>query len=284
MPDALVMKHAPGGITEPVQVLHAWQYQVFGAEAFPGNPTTIHEICTLPADSALLAHSRTLATTDNAYYLPTAETGLFQVKCCSHTALLNICGHALLATGQHLLDARGLPELTLSTPAFKHCCKRDGVSTLLALPRFDAQQITDSLLVDKLLHATRLQPQQLTKALMLPLQVYVLIATSLTVLQDFEPAGFAWQDLNDLNPGALIISCALAGGTYAFRYFAPWWGKFEDSATGSAHSYLAPYWLQEGARVQTLQCSSAGMAEASVSLTADRVWIGGAVQAVAGSY
>lgn len=281
MPESSFRNSPPTFLAGPDVILSARQYLVFSSLRFPGNPTTIHEIAAFPADSALLQHSQSLATIDNVYYLQAAEPGHYLAKCYSHTALINVCGHALLATGHHLLTVSDLRELSLETPAFSHQCKRAGTtSTLLSLPRHAPQQITDYALVDKLLRATRLARSQVKSALVFPFKVYVLITTSMSALQDFQPAGFDWQDLNDLKPGALLLSCALADGAYAFRYFSPWWGKYEDSATGSAHSYLAPYWLQEGVRAESLQWSPAGPASAQVQLAPDKVWISGQVKVV----
>ena len=280
MPESSFRNSPPTFLAAPDVILSARQFLVFSTGRFPGNPATIHEIAAFPADSALLEHSRSLASIDNAYYLQAAEPGRYLAKCFSHTAPLTVCGHALLATGHHLLAATGLHELTLDTPAFTHRCKRVGAAgTLLSLPRYAPQPLTDSVLVDKLLAATRLTHAEVEIALVFPFSVYVLITTSLAVLQDFQPAGFAWEELSDHKPGALLLSCALADGAYAFRYFSPWWGKEEDSATGSAHSYLAPYWLREGQRAETLQCSPAGPASAQVQLAPDVVWISGQVSA-----
>jgi predicted PhzF superfamily epimerase YddE/YHI9 len=57
-------------------------------------------------------------------------------------------------------------------------------------------------------------------------------------------------------------------------------GNPEDSATGSAHCYLAAWWLAEGQRVQALQWSPQGPATMQVRLERDEVWISGNVVAV----
>src|SRR5690606_4149495 len=87
---------------------------------------------------------------------------------------------------------------------------------------------------------------------------------------------FAWQQIP--LPGALIISCGLADGNYAFRYFAPWFGKREDSGTGSAHCYLAAYWLRSGQTAEARQCSAAGAAEMRIIRHHDCLWLSGNVQ------
>src|SRR5690606_29445428 len=116
--------------------LQKHHYDVFGYGGFPGNPTTIHKINLFPGQAELLAHSRSLETVDNAYFIETSEPAHYRVRAYSHTAPLMICGHALLATGHHLLYTTGYDELTLDTTGFRHLCRNPGNDTWLSLPRY----------------------------------------------------------------------------------------------------------------------------------------------------
>jgi predicted PhzF superfamily epimerase YddE/YHI9 len=79
------------------------------------------------------------------------------------------------------------------------------------------------------------------------------------------------------HPGALILSVHMPGKGYALRYFSPWHGKHEDSATGSAQSCLAPFWLRSGEHSKVCQLSPKGLAKMQVYMDNDNVWLTGKV-------
>ena len=256
----------------------AYRYRVFGNEQFPGNPTTITQVEHFPAAAELLEHSRSLATEDNAYFMPVELPLRYRVETFSHTAPIKVCGHALLATACHLFSNTDHEVLILETPGFTHTCTRDEGKVWLGLPRYRFQEVTPltGALLD-LLNDAGLGPQHVERVLLYPFKVFVVIVKSVTCLDDFMLEQFKWHNMQSLEPGALIISGESEDGSYVYRYFSPWWGKPEDTATGSAHCYLAPYWLKAGRSARTRQISTEGAAFIDVILKLEAVWISGNV-------
>jgi PhzF family phenazine biosynthesis protein len=80
---------------------------------------------------------------------------------------------------------------------------------------------------------------------------------------------------------------ARSSGSYDFisRFFAPFMGINEDPVTGSAHTVLAPYWVERlgKSKMRAYQSSERG-GEMTVELDDDRVYImGKAVTVVVGT-
>src|SRR5690606_22686510 len=130
-------------------------------------------------------------------------------------------------------------------------------------------------LLRSLLERAGLRVEQLAVC---PKRVWVARCPTTIELQAFQSEEFDWPALDLLSPGALILTAPAGPRHYALRYFAPWHGKPEDSATGSAQCVLAPYWLREGEEGEAHQLSPAGEALIEVMLDGGRVWISGRVE------
>ena len=256
-----------------LSLLGAQRYQVFTGAGFAGNPTRVHEVAEPAGEDVLLAHSQTLETVDNAYFWCTHAPGHVQLRFFSHTGEILVCGHALLATAHHLKEVSGQSELQLYSPCFRHRSVWRDQRLWVSLPRYIFERVHLPLLQEQLERAGL----QVRETLLLPYQVMAAIVESEQALRALRYEEIDWQALSVLTPGALVVSCARADGGYALRYFSPWYGKPEDSATGSAQSYLAAYWLREGKQVTVQQLSPAGTAQMRVALEADCVWLNGNV-------
>jgi predicted PhzF superfamily epimerase YddE/YHI9 len=191
----------------------------------------------------------------------------------SHHRQIKICGHGLFAVAHYLLHAEERESLILETTGYKHSCWCDDEDIWLELPSMPYRQVAQPQLQYQLQEAGI----NVTKLLLFPSQVWVAITDSVQEIRDFSGKDFNWDGLNKLFPGALLLSAALPGQGYAYRYFSPWFGKPEDSATGSAHCYLASYWLDNGESAVVQQLSPMGIAEMSVVKRNEKISINGAV-------
>lgn len=249
-------------------------YQVFGHGGFAGNTALLHELEALPEPEAMLAHAREGAGIDQAYFAPGDAPGHWRVRFFSPNGEILICGHALLALTRHLGEREGRERMALQSPHFAHEGRWRAGQARVSLPAYAFQAADDRLLLS-LLHKARLTACGLA---LFPNRVWLAACAEPAEIEDFDRARFDWEALNPLSPGALILSAPLGPREYLFRYFAPWHGKPEDCGTGSAHCYLAPFWLSEGGEGIAWQASPMGRARMEVGLREGRAWVGGRVE------
>lgn len=252
-----------------LNIVEQWAWRVFDSPGFAGNPTRVHAL-EGPADTAtLLAHSRSLSSEDNAYFWP--EDGGLRVRFFSHSAELRLCGHALLACAETLLA--GESELSLTSGVLRHRLQRvEGrpwVTLPLTAPSGAAPALLRSLLEDAGRHVEALHA--------FPGLVWVAALRSLAEVEGFQAEAFPWGALEGETPGALILACCLGEGYYTFRYFAPWHGKLEDPGTGSAQSFLAALWLQEGQLGRAWQVSPRGRTAMNLRRRDGELWLNGSL-------
>ncbi len=86
-------------------------------------------------------------------------------------------------------------------------------------------------------------------------------------------------DTGDQVRGVIVTMQGPKGSKYDFisRYFAPWVGIPEDPVTGSAHTVLTPYWVQEldcKVNLFARQCSPRN-GELKLSLKSDHIVVSG---------
>ena len=253
-----------------LNLLATRSFRVFAGPGFAGNPTTLVELAGPCGDAELLAHSRGLPSVDNLYHWAAPEPGHHCLRVFSHHGEVLVCGHALLAAAHYLLPANG-EQVMLETPAFRHMGRRHKNRIWVSLPAWHGEEHSQPLLEELLLQAGVAAP----RIRRFPNRVWLALCESAGAVGAFSRERFPWHALDPLSPGALILSAALPQGGYALRYFSPWHGKQEDTATGSAQCYLAPYWLAEGESARVLQLSPAGQAEMQVRLAGGDVWLGG---------
>lgn len=281
----LVVARAQGALNEPAR------YRVFGSPTSAGNLATLiecerHE---LNDTTALLARTRALPAGDHAFFAADELTGHWRVRFFSHHGEIGLCGHALLALGHCLAERAGRMEaaITDGSPLAMDGCSvilqtRQGLHPLrwhdhrpwVGVPPRHCQGAEDDSLAG-VLESAGLRVEHLALCAQ---RVWLAHCATAGEVAAFETRTFPWRALDLHAPGALILSAALGPYRYALRYFAPWHGKAEDSATGSAQCVLAPYWLRPGETGEARQLSPAGEAVIRVALDADQVWISGRVE------
>lgn len=249
-----------------------WQYRVFGSASFAGNPVGLHELPSSRDREALLFHAGTADTMDNLYYWHDSAERTVQARAMSRHGEIQVCGHGLVALAHHLLADDTAKKFEIITPAFSHACMKSGQTVSVSLPVFSHREQSQSLL-QSLLHKAGIHPLRLLQC---DNAVWV-AQCSLAALSTFDRGRFPWHQLKPLMPGALILTAAMPEGGYALRYFSPWYGKPEDSATGSAQSYLAPLWLDPGQTAIVRQPGVEGSATLHVTRREDSIDLQGSV-------
>jgi PhzF family phenazine biosynthesis protein len=239
--------------------------------AFRGNPAAVYLLGEFPDDKRLQLLAARANLSDTAFVVKTAPLE-FSLRWFTPTTEIRLCGHATLAAA-HVLTQVGQAKIgdtitfhTLSGQLTAKI-KKNGIQldfpTLagapvkpdpmllagLGVPIIACEKNRDDLLVEVADFETLLSIKPIIKKLSKLHTRGVIVTTAKDVPENFD---------------------------FASRFFAPSLGIEEDPVTGSAHTFLAPYWAKKLGKTKfsALQASRAcGILE--VELAGDRTLITG---------
>jgi len=198
----------------------------------------------------------------------------WELRWCTPTYEIALCGHATLASGHILLtrDAkgRGLDRITFRT-------RKSGVLEVaklgegyeLALPGIATEADT----AEKQTEAIRLlgaDPLEIARSgLGYNIYLYENEATVRGLAPDI-------RGLEKLGKDQFIVTAPGERTDIVSRVFVPGGGVDEDSVTGSAHALLTPYWAKRLGRdsLTAHQASTRG-GDLTLRLDGARAWLGG---------
>lgn len=256
-------------------MLRESKYRVFGSPTFRGNPVTLCEVDALDDDAALLHAAQCSATEDNVFFT-VPDSKRVSVRFFSSTAELWLCGHGLLALSYHLRARGGSGTRDVQSPNASWQILADAQAPGVLMPVQHGIEIVDSRhWMKQALCSIGIEHEHLYKC---PNEVWVAVLREMTELLRIDPNAVAALPCGNSRPGALIAAIPLQEARYAFRYFAPWHGKQEDSGTGSAHCYLAPLMTRPAEQIRALQFSPEGVAKMRIALRGDVVELSGRVE------
>ncbi|WP_043319408.1 PhzF family phenazine biosynthesis protein [Microbulbifer sp. HZ11] len=247
--------------------LPIYQADAFTSELFKGNPAAYVPL-TRWLDDALLqqiAAENNLAET--AYTVP-AGNG-FELRWFTPGEEVPLCGHATLVTAHLLWTELGFTddEIHFFTRSGELIVRRDG--ELLALD-FPAQNIQPVGLGKEYSDALGAEPLSAMEVAGSNDQLLVEFASS-EVIAALDPDMRAVANL----PYKGLICTAPGDGfdcDFVSRFFAPAIGIDEDPVTGSAHTYMTPFWAEklDKTALKAKQISPRG-GELDCELKGDRV-------------
>ena len=253
----------------------ALRYRVFPTAAFPGNAVTLRAAPAL-LDSEALRHDLCAPANEDRLYYRVLDQQRCEVRFfCGHHEV-RFCGHGLLALARHLVKTHTSPAMEISGQHDQHWqvqSRNNGVWLGMA-PVASTGSPADLIALAELLKALEFNFDSLH---VFANAAWVATTSSLDALREVSAAALQQIEADYERLGALVLTTQLAEDCYALRYFAPRYGKPEDSATGSAQGCLAPLWLRNGQGARVLQYSPQGIAEMQVQREQDRVWLSGAV-------
>lgn len=197
-----------------------------------------------------------------------SKTNEFSIRWFSSTSIIKRCGHGTLAAAAFLIKNelnRRLPITQATFITLKFHSDHESMKVRVI-------QKKDTLRIDS--DAFALQLKQETLA---PSQEIQALKTNLNILRENKTEGddgyliielssareianftLTAGIINAIGKRALIITAATKSQhlDVIFRYFAPFYGQLEDSATGSAATVLSPFW-QARSRADQLRCYQA---------------------------
>jgi predicted PhzF superfamily epimerase YddE/YHI9 len=201
----------------------------------------------------------------------------WELRWCTPTYEIALCGHATLASGHVLLQRDGGERITFRT-------RQSGILEVVRLG--DAYELA--------LPAIPTAPGEYPEAVALlgatPLEVWrsdsrynVFLVETEAQVRTLDPD---LRGLGMLGNDQFICTAPGDATDIVSRVFVPGGGVDEDSVTGSAHAVLTPFWAKRlGRESFTAHQASARGGDLALRLDGDLAWLGGpCVTVVEGSF
>jgi PhzF family phenazine biosynthesis protein len=252
-----------------VTALAYWHVDAFASRPFSGNQAAVIELESWLSDEVLLAIAAENMFADTAFMLRDASGEAdWELRWFSPVLEVELCGHATLASGHVLLTRESGERVSFRT-------RKSGI---LEVRRIDEGY-------EMALPVTRVAPRMddaLLAALGCAGEVFESVSgagSTAIVLLEGEGAVRALQpDMQALADTRTMAICTAPGTRtdIVSRVFVPAWGVDEDSATGSAHAALAPFWADRlGRESFTAHQASRRGGDLTCRVDDERAWIGG---------
>ncbi len=253
------------------QTIPYWHVDAFSARPFGGNQAAVMVLEEWLPDEVLVAIGAENLFAETAFVVRdhTGEAD-WELRWCTPTYEIALCGHATLASGHVLLQRDGGERITF-------CTRLSGVLEVvragdgyeLALPAI----LTEADTAANHAEAIRLLGAE-------PLEVFRSALGYNIYLYENEAAvrGLApdIRGLETLGKDQFIVTAPGARTDIVSRVFVPGGGVDEDSVTGSAHAALTPYWARRlGREAFTAHQASTRGGDLALRLDGSKVWLGG---------
>ncbi len=248
------------------------QVDAFTSRPFGGNPAAV---CVLPgpADPAWMQQVAAEMNLAETAFLHPTEDG-YALRWFTPATEVDLCGHATLASAHVLWEDGRLPrdaQARFTTRSGLLTAERDGDWIAMNFPAFTPVPVEDATMRAALAAALGVQSPRFVGRVAYTLVELAAEADVRAVRPDF-PA------LDAIDTSGVIVTAPAddPGFDFVSRFFAPRLGVNEDPVTGSAHSYLAPFWAERLGKQEMVgyQASRRG-GVVRVRLQGDRVVIGG---------
>lgn len=240
---------------DPVQ-LPFYQVDAFTSAPFGGNPAGV---CPLEAwldDEVLQAIAIENNLSETAFFIP-CEDG-YQLRWFTPGVEVDLCGHATLATAWVLFNKRGYSgeSIRFHTRSGLLTVTRQGSGFCMDFPAKTATQIEPPA---GLLDALGISEGALG---VWQSDDLIVLVNDKKIIDGLTPD---FNTLVQFDTRGVIVTAADDHFDFVSRWFGPQVGVNEDPVTGSAHTFLAPFWArrlgkteliaqQGGARKGTLGC------------------------------
>lgn len=214
----------------------------FAARPFTGNQAAVMPLEAWLADAVLQAIAEENNFAETAFIVPDASGAAdYQLRWFTPTSEVELCGHATLASGHHVLSTQPARQrVTFSTRKSGVLSVARGVSGYdMALPatfveRGDHRQLSAALgsADAPVFHSVRGAQD-----------TAIILLDNADAVRKCTPDMMALTDI----PVMAIITApgdAACGCDVISRVFVPAWGVPEDSVTGSAHCALGTFWAE----------------------------------------
>lgn len=221
------------------QKIKLFQVDAFTKEIFKGNPACVCILENKESNDALLQNiAMEMNLSETAFLIKMADG--YNLRWFTPETEVDFCGHATLSAA-HVLWENGLENCEnkiffYTQTGILSAVKKDA-NIELDFPAFRVDEIPDDERINSALGVSPCFTGTDRKR-------YLIEVSDYRELKDLRPD---FEKLKKIGMTSFIVTCGTDDGLYDFysRFFDPAEGINEDPVTGSAHSYLAPYWSQK---------------------------------------
>ena len=252
-----------------------WHVDAFSARPFGGNQAAVMVLDEWLPDDVLVAIAAENLFAETAFAVrDTTGAADWELRWCTPTYEIALCGHATLASGHVLLTRDGGERVTFRT-------RQSGILEVvklgdgyeLALPAIATAPDTAANQAE----AIRLLGAEPLEVVRSELGYNVYLYENEAAIRALAPD---IRGLEKLGQDQFIVTAPGTATDLVSRVFVPGGGVDEDSVTGSAHAVLTPYWAKRlgRERLTAHQASQRG-GDLTLRLAKDdgveRAWLGG---------
>ncbi|KML23286.1 isomerase [Leclercia adecarboxylata] len=236
-----------------------YQVDAFSDGPFTGNPAAVCLLPFWPNDDVLQKIAMENNLSETAFYVASTEEKTFNLRWFTPVTEVELCGHATLATAAVLFE-RGSSEKKLKffTRSGTLIVTRENDYYSLNFPSQSAEIIDVPV---TLADALGLSTKDID--CVLSASDIVVVIHNERLLDCLQPDLVA---LKKIPTRGVVVTAAASACDFRSRWFGPQVGVDEDPVTGSAHTFLAPFWaarlgqdslnaVQGGARKGKIICS-----------------------------
>ena len=261
-----------------MQTIPYWHVDAFADRPFSGNQAAVMILDEWLPDDVLVAIGGENMFAETAF-LVRDKTGAsdWELRWCTPTYEIGLCGHATLAAGHVVLTRDGGDRVTFRT-------RKSGI---LEVRRSDAgYEVGLPAIATELgewAEAVKLLGAEPAEVWLSPDRYGIYLFESEAQVRALKPD---IRGLGALGNDQFICTAPGDKTDVVSRVFVPGGGVDEDSVTGSAHAALTPFWTKRLTRdsFTAHQASSRG-GDLTCALSGNRVWLGGpCVTVVQGSF
>lgn len=245
-----------------------WHVDAFSDRPFGGNQAAVMVLDEWPEDDVLVKIGAENNFAETAFVVKDATGEAdWELRWCTPTYEIALCGHATLASGHVLLTRDGSEKVKFRTrQAGVLEVRRAGEGYEVGLPAIATEPGKWAEAV-ALLGAA---PQEVSLS---PDRYGIYLYDSEAQVRALEPD---IRGLGVLGNDQFICTAPGEKTDFVSRVFVPGGGVDEDSVTGSAHAALTPFWAKRlGRETLTAHQASQRGGDLTCRLDGDRVWLGG---------
>jgi PhzF family phenazine biosynthesis protein len=263
------------------QKIPYWHVDAFASRPFGGNQAAVMVLEEWLPDDVLVAIGGENLFAETAFVVRDATGAAdWELRWCTPTYEIALCGHATLASGHILLTRDGGERITFRTRKSRILeVVKAGDGYELALPAIATQADTAANQAE----AIRLLGAEPLEVFRSELGYNIYLYENEATVRGLAPD---IRGLERLGSDQFICTAPGDATEIVSRVFVPGGGVDEDSVTGSAHAVLTPYWVKRlGRESFTAHQASARGGDLTLRLDGDRAWLGGpCVTVVEGSF
>lgn len=253
------------------QKIPYWHVDAFSGQPFGGNQAAVMVLDEWLPDDVLVKIGAENLFAETAFVVrDTTGAADWELRWCTPTYEIALCGHATLASGHILLQRDGGERVTFRT-------RKSGVLEVvkagdgyeLALPAIATSQDTRTNQAE----AIRLLGAEPLEVFRSELGYNIYLFENEAAVRALAPD---IRGLEKLGSDQFIATAPGDATDIVSRVFVPGGGVDEDSVTGSAHAVLTPFWAAKLGRSSfTAHQASARGGDLALRLDGDRAWLGG---------